>query len=92
MNSVETNIALSLRSFKIANEIWQHLKKVYSQTNRVRQFDIEFNIARINQENRNIQSFYVELLKLWIELDMISASLVTSSAYENLKKKEIIVR
>ena len=62
LNSVEKEIALSLRSFRTANVIWAHLKKVYSQTNQARQFEIEYTIAKLNQDDRDIRTFYSELL------------------------------
>jgi hypothetical protein len=39
--------------------------KICSQTNQSRKFDIESEIFKINQEDKDIKSFYVELKKLW---------------------------
>ncbi|KAL5763158.1 hypothetical protein ACOSP7_019422 [Xanthoceras sorbifolium] len=36
LNSVELDIALSLRSFKTTADIWNHLKGIYSQVNQSR--------------------------------------------------------
>ncbi|KAF2283065.1 hypothetical protein GH714_043724 [Hevea brasiliensis] len=87
LNSVEKDIALSLRPFSTANEIWVHLQKLYSQPNHARLFEIEYEIARINQDDRDVWTFYFELIGLWTELDMVSMSLVDKSAYADLKKE-----
>ena len=77
LNSVEPDIALSLRSFKTAAAIWDHLNGIYSQVNQSRQFELEYEIANINQEDRDIRSFYVAMLELWTEQDMISSSMIS---------------
>ncbi|KAF2323168.1 hypothetical protein GH714_033809 [Hevea brasiliensis] len=86
-NPIEQDIALSLRPFSTANEIWVHLQKLYSQPNHARLFEIEYEIAGINQDDRDVRTFHSELLGLWTELDMVSMSLVDKSAYADLKKE-----
>ena len=76
LNSVKPDISLSLRSFKTAAAIWDHLNGIYSQVNQSRQFELEYEIANINQEDRDIRSFYVAMLELWTEQDMISSSMI----------------
>ena len=67
LNSVEPEITLSLRSFKTAATMWKHLQGFYSQVDQSRQFQLEYEIANINQEDRDIHGFYIEILKLWTE-------------------------
>ncbi|KAF2323143.1 hypothetical protein GH714_033620 [Hevea brasiliensis] len=62
-------------------------KKLYSQPNHARLFEIEYEIAGINQDDRDVRTFHSELLGLWTELDMVSMSLVDKSAYADLKKE-----
>jgi hypothetical protein len=65
LNSVDQYIILSLRPFKTVSDIWKHLLKICCQTNQSTKFDIESEISKINQEDKDIKSFYVELKKLW---------------------------
>ncbi|KAF2323187.1 hypothetical protein GH714_033963 [Hevea brasiliensis] len=61
--------------------------KLYSQPNHARLFEIEYEIAGINQDDRDVRTFHSELIGLWTELDMVSMSLVDKSAYADLKKE-----
>lgn len=67
--------------------MWTHLKGIYSQVNLSRQFELEYEIANISQADRDIGSFYTEMLKLWTEQDMISSSKISSTAYAEVKNK-----
>ncbi|KAF2323180.1 hypothetical protein GH714_033915 [Hevea brasiliensis] len=60
LNSVEKDIAVSLRPFSTANENWVHLQKLYCQPNHARLFEIEYEIARINQDDKDVWTFYSE--------------------------------
>ena len=87
LNSIEPDIALSLWSFDTVADIWNHLKGIYSPVNQSRQFKLEYKIANINQEDKDIHSFYIEMLKLWTEQDMISSSQIFVAAYAEVKKE-----
>ncbi|KAF2323210.1 hypothetical protein GH714_034182 [Hevea brasiliensis] len=61
--------------------------KLYCQPNHARLFEIEYEIARINQNDRDVQTFHSELIGLWIELDMVSMSLVDKLTFADLNKE-----
>lgn len=45
LNSVHTNIAVNLRLFNLASEMWKHLKKVYSHCNHAHDFKLEHTLS-----------------------------------------------
>lgn len=65
--------------------MWKHLQRIYSQTNTSRQFELEYEIANVNYDDRDIHSFYVEILKLWIEQDTISLSTISNTSFTEVK-------
>lgn len=87
LSSVEPDISLSPRSFKTAIEMWKYLQGIYFQVIQSRQFELEYETANISQEGRDIRRFYVEILKLWTEQDMISSNTISSAAYVEIKKE-----
>lgn len=48
---VDPNIVLNLRPFKTAAAMWDFLKKIYSQNNTARRFQLEHEIAMSQQES-----------------------------------------
>ncbi|KAK4722067.1 hypothetical protein R3W88_012300 [Solanum pinnatisectum] len=45
LNSIYADIAMGLRPFSSASEMWLHLRNVYQQRNLAREFEVERNIA-----------------------------------------------
>lgn len=48
ISSVESNIVLNLRPFKTAIHMWEHLKRLYSQNNIARRFQLEHELASLH--------------------------------------------
>jgi len=71
LNSVHADIAMGLRPFSSASEMWLHLRNVYQQSNLAREFEVERNIAEYTQGDKNVRSFYAGLQLLWSEHDQI---------------------
>ncbi|CAN1182246.1 hypothetical protein LINPERHAP2_LOCUS35862 [Linum perenne] len=57
INSVEPRIALTLRTFTSVAAIWIHLEKVYAKANSARLFDHEYELAKLTQGDRDINTF-----------------------------------
>ena len=57
LGSVESNIILNLRPFKTAAEMWNYLKKLYSQHNTARRFQLEHELASLQQGSLSISDF-----------------------------------
>ena len=65
LNSIDTSIILSLQSYTKASDMWSHLKKIYHQTNKVRKYHIDTEIAKYNQGDKGVQEYYNVFLNLW---------------------------
>ncbi|CAN0925637.1 Transcription termination factor MTERF5, chloroplastic [Linum grandiflorum] len=87
LSSIDPGIALSLRGFTSASATWKHLTDLYTQTNASRKFDIEFEIASLQQGDRDISSYYQAVVTLWTEHDLLTASLVSSAASSEVLKE-----
>ncbi|CAN1294927.1 hypothetical protein LINPERPRIM_LOCUS22648 [Linum perenne] len=84
INSVEPRIALTLRTFTSAAAIWIHLKKLYAKANSSRRFDIEYELAKLTQGDRDINTFYTIALELWTEQDLLSMSMLSAVASDEV--------
>ncbi|KAG5595934.1 hypothetical protein H5410_037166 [Solanum commersonii] len=72
LNSVHADIAMTLRPFSSALEMWLHLCNVSQQSNLAQNFEVERNIAEYTRGDKNVRSFYTDLQLLWSEHDQIS--------------------
>eukprot|EP00268_Persea_americana_P045371 TRINITY_DN4622_c0_g1_i1.p1 TRINITY_DN4622_c0_g1~~TRINITY_DN4622_c0_g1_i1.p1 ORF type:complete len:229 (+),score=31.44 TRINITY_DN4622_c0_g1_i1:829-1515(+) len=69
LNSSESNISSSLQAFKKASDMWDHLKKLYHQANKARQFHLETELVKYGQGDKTVQDYYNGYLTLWNEID-----------------------
>ena len=75
-----------MRGFCMAKQMWEHLEKVYQQSNLVRKFQIEYEISKYGQWERNIQEYYVGFMDLWTEYEIVSIGDVkTTCCLKSLK-------
>ncbi|CAB4274913.1 unnamed protein product [Prunus armeniaca] len=76
LGSVEPNIILNLRSSQTAAQMWTYLKKIYSQQNTARWFQLEHELAAFQQDSLSISDFYSRFTNLWAEYtDIVYADL-----------------
>ncbi|KAH0983227.1 hypothetical protein GBA52_010404 [Prunus armeniaca] len=76
LGSVEPNIILNLRSSQTAAQMWTYLKKIYSQQNIARWFQLEHELAAFQQDSLSISDFYSRFTNLWAEYtDIVYADL-----------------
>ncbi|KAK4489825.1 hypothetical protein RD792_000469 [Penstemon davidsonii] len=76
LGSVESSIILNLQPFKTAAEMWNYLKKLYNQQNTARRFQLEHELATLQQGSLSISDFYSSFMNLWAEYsDIVYASL-----------------
>ncbi|CAN0876377.1 Retrovirus-related Pol polyprotein from transposon TNT 1-94 [Linum grandiflorum] len=87
LGSIEANIALTLRTHTCAATVWDLLSKRYSQTNSSRTFELEYELAQINQGELDIRSFHLLIQNLWTEQDLISTSTYTTDVYDAMLKE-----
>lgn len=99
LGSVESNIIMNLRPFKTAAEMWNYLKKLYSQHNTARRFQLEHELATLHQGNLSISDFYSTFMSLWAEYtDIIYATLPpegissVQSVHEVTKRDQFLMK
>src|SRR4051812_17921189 len=79
IGSVDPTIVLNLRPFNTAAKMWAYLKKVYSQNNAARRFQLEHDIAISQQDSLSISEFYSHFINLWAEYtDIVYEDLSTT--------------
>ncbi|XP_075515609.1 uncharacterized protein LOC142550257 [Primulina tabacum] len=70
-------------SSKTSEVMWDHLKKVYNQSDAARMFHLEFQVGELSQGNMSIQEFYSNFENLWAEC--------TDIVYANVPPEGLIV-
>lgn len=86
LNSVEPSIALNLHLYHTASEMWQYLRRLYTQENMARQFQLEYELAEYNQGDKQIQDYYSGFMSLWIEYDSLVYAAVPEASLAVVKK------
>ncbi|CAL1409432.1 unnamed protein product [Linum trigynum] len=87
VGSVDVATGLSLRRYTTAAEMWAHITRTHSQNSVSRQFELEIEMGRLAQGDRDIRGFYQESLHLWTEYDLLTASLVTGAESDAILKE-----
>ncbi|PHU02663.1 F-box/kelch-repeat protein SKIP11 [Capsicum chinense] len=88
LNSVHANIAMGLRPFSLASEMWTHIRTVYQQSNLTREFELERNIAKYTLGDKNVHSFYDGLLLLWLEQDQILRQNISKAGLKEVLEEQ----
>lgn len=57
-NSVDLSIGMQLAKFSTAKEIWDHLARLYRQSNFVKRYQIENDTRMVRHGDMSIQQFY----------------------------------
>jgi hypothetical protein len=74
LSSMEPHLILSLRPYRSAKAMWDHLTQVYNQDNNARRFQLELAIANYTQGDLSIQDYYSGFLALWSDYsDLVTA-------------------
>lgn len=58
-NSVEHSIGIQLAKYETSQQVWDHLARLYTQSNFARQYQLESDIRTIQQKDMSIQEFYL---------------------------------
>ncbi|CAN1774740.1 hypothetical protein LINPERHAP1_LOCUS13064, partial [Linum perenne] len=80
IGSVDSSIALSLRSFPTSAAVWSHLQATYSHVSASRLFDLEFALANLSQGELDVNLYYLAADNLWTEIDLLSTSMLSTTA------------
>ncbi|XP_034197696.1 uncharacterized protein LOC117613160 [Prunus dulcis] len=99
LGSVEPNIILNLRSSQTAAQMWTYLKKIYSQRNTARRFQLEHELAAFQQDSLSISDFYSRFTNLWGEYtDIVYADLPSEglssvqSVHETTQRDQFLMK
>lgn len=92
-NSVSQSIGVQLAKYETAKEVWDHLKRLYVQSNFAKQYQLEIDIRALQQNNMSIQEFYSAMSNLWDQLAFTeSAELQAFKAYTDRREEQRLVQ
>jgi hypothetical protein len=63
-NYVEHAIGTQLAKYEITKEVWDHLQRLFTQSNFAKQYQLENDIQALHQKNMSIQEFYSAMTNL----------------------------
>ncbi|KAF5451731.1 hypothetical protein F2P56_026811 [Juglans regia] len=76
LGSIEPHIILNLRPYKTSKAMWEYLKRIYTQNNSARRFQLEFEMANFSQGGLLVEDFYSGFSNLWAEYtDIVYSSI-----------------
>ena len=92
-NSVEHSIGTQLAKYETTKEIWDHLKRLYTQSNFAKQYQLESDIRALVQNTMGIQEFYLAMSNLWDQLSLTeSAELQGFAPYITRREEQRLVQ
>ncbi|XP_062084857.1 uncharacterized protein LOC133790997 [Humulus lupulus] len=92
-NSVEHSIGTQLAKYETAKEVWDHLARLYTQSNFAKQYQLESDIRALEQKDMSIQEFYSVMTDLWDQLALTeSAELRAFAPYIARREEQRLVQ
>ena len=92
-NSVIQSIGTQLAKYDTAKEVWDHLERLYTQSNFAKQYQLEFDIRALQQNSLSIQDFYASMSDLWDQLALTeSAELKAFKPYIARREEQRLVQ
>ncbi|PWA71849.1 hypothetical protein CTI12_AA263730 [Artemisia annua] len=77
-NSITPSIGLQLAKYETAKAVWDHLAKLYTQSNFAKQYQLEMDIRALQQNDKSIQEFYSSMSALWDQLALTEPATLSS--------------
>ena len=62
------NFVIQLARYYTAKEVWDHLERLYTQSNFAKQYQLETGIRVLRQNDLSVQEFYAAMSDLWDQL------------------------
>jgi len=82
-----------LAKYKTTKEVWDHLQRLFTQSNFAKQYQLENDIRALHQKNMSIQEFYSAMTDLWDQLALTeSAELKACGAYIERREQQRLVQ
>ncbi|XP_019427158.1 PREDICTED: uncharacterized protein LOC109335479 [Lupinus angustifolius] len=92
-NSVSQSIGFQLAKYDSASQVWEHLKRLYVQSNFAKQYQLEIDIRALQQHSMSIQEFYSAMTNLWDQLALTeSAELQAFTPYTDRQEQQRLVQ
>ncbi|XP_024973950.1 uncharacterized protein LOC112512302 [Cynara cardunculus var. scolymus] len=92
-NSITQSIGTQLAKYDTAKEVWDHLDKLYTQSNFAKQYQLETGIRALQQNDMSVQDFYSAMFDLWDQLALTeSAELESFKPYIARREEQRLVR
>ena len=73
-NSVVQSIGTQLAKYDTAKEVWDHLERLYTQSNFAKQYKLEYDICALQQNELSVQEFYIVVSDLWDQLALTESA------------------
>ncbi|XP_050890354.1 uncharacterized protein LOC127095752 [Lathyrus oleraceus] len=73
-NSVSQSIGVQLEKYNTTKKVWDHLKRLYAQSNFAKRYQLESDIRALKHNNMTIQEFYSAMTNLWDQLAIIEST------------------
>lgn len=73
-NSVVPSIGIQLAKFEYAKEVWDHLTKLFSQSNFAKRYQLECDIHALEQNKMSVHEFYSAMTDLWDQLTLMESN------------------
>jgi hypothetical protein len=64
-NSIKHSIGIQLVKYEITKEVWDHLQRLFIQSNFTKQYQLENDIRALYKKNKSIHEFYSVVIDLW---------------------------
>ena len=92
-NCVDHSTCTQLAKYETVKEIWDHLQRLFTQSNFAKQYQLENDIRALHQKNMSIQEFYSAMIDLWDQLALTKlVELKACGAYIERKEQQQLVR
>ncbi|CAL1406547.1 unnamed protein product [Linum trigynum] len=67
--------------------MWKYICGTYAQTDPFRLYEHKLDLAGLSQGDHHVHSYYKHALHLWIEYDLVNASLLSGDASVEVQKQ-----
>jgi len=64
-NSIKHSIGTQLVKYETTKEVWDHLQRLFIQSNFTKQYQLENDIPALYKKNKSIHEFYSVVIDLW---------------------------
>jgi hypothetical protein len=82
-----------LAKYDTAKEVWEHLKRLYEQSNFAKRYKFESDIRDLKQNKMTIHEFYSAITNLWDQLALMESSeFKVVKAYTDQREEQRLVQ